>query len=86
MEGEGGALFAHYDLFFPFDSQIARIFYPKKRLAALMVVTCVTHGWILVQAERVQSTAFLSWYLARRGYTQALCLLSGWGGMFGSGL
>ena len=46
MEGEGGALFARYDLFFPLDSQIARIFYPKKLLTALKVVTCVTHRWI----------------------------------------
>ena len=58
-EGEGGALFARYDLFFPLDSQIAHIFCPKKRLTALRVVTCVTHGWILVQAERGQPVAFL---------------------------
>ena len=48
-----------YDLFFPLDSQVIRIFYPKKCLAALKVVTCVTHGWILVQAERGQPTVFL---------------------------
>ena len=44
MKGEGGTLFARYDLFFPLDSQIARIFYPMKRLTALRVVTCVIHG------------------------------------------
>ena len=59
MEGEGGALFMRYDLFFPFDRQIAYIFCSKKRLTALKVVTCVTHGWILVQAERGQLIAFL---------------------------
>ena len=48
-----------YDLFFPLDSQVARIFYPKKCLAALRVVMCVTHGWILIQAERGQPAAFL---------------------------
>ena len=48
-----------YDLFFPLDSQIARIFCPKKCLTALGVVTCVTHGWIVVQAERGRSDAFL---------------------------
>ena len=59
MEGEGGALFLCYDMFFPLDSQVTRIFCPKKRLTALKVVTCVTHGWILVQVERGQPTAFL---------------------------
>ena len=58
-EEEGGALFARYDLFFPLDSQIARIFCSIKRLTALRVVTCVTHGWIFVQAERGQPTTFL---------------------------
>ena len=48
-----------YDLFFPLDSQVARIFYPKKCLTALRVVTCVTHGWIFVQAEVGQPAAFL---------------------------
>ena len=57
-EGEGGALFVRYDMFFPLDSQIARIFCPMKRLTALRVVTCLIHGWILVQAERGQSAAF----------------------------
>ena len=59
MEGEGGALFSRYDMFFPLDSQVTRIFCLKKRLTALKVVMCVTHGWILVQAKRGQSAAFL---------------------------
>ena len=59
MEGEGSALFARYDLFFPLDSQIARIFWPMKRLTALRVVIYVIHGWIFVQVKRCQSTAFL---------------------------
>ena len=59
VEGESGALFAHYDLFFPLDSQIACIFCPMKRLTALKVVTYVTHGWILVQAESGQPVVFL---------------------------
>ena len=86
MKGEGGALFAHYDLLFPLDSQITRIFYPMKRLTALRVVACVAHGWILVQAERGQPVAFLKMVSAKRGCTQALCFMSGWGSMFGSGL
>ena len=59
MRGEGGASFACYDLFFPLDSQVARIFCPKKCLTALKVVTCATHGWILVQAEVGQPATFL---------------------------
>ena len=59
MEEEGGALFAYYDLLFPLDSQITRIFYPMKRLTAHRVVECVPYGWILVQAERGQPAAFL---------------------------
>ena len=58
-EGEGGALFARYNMFFPLDSQIVRIFCLMKRFTVLMVVTYVIHGWILVQAERGQSAAFL---------------------------
>ena len=46
-------------MFFPLDSQGARIFYPKKCLTALMVVTCLTQWWILVQAEARQPTTFL---------------------------
>ena len=48
-----------YDLFFPLDSQVACIFCSKKCLIALRVVTCATHGWILVQAEVDQLAAFL---------------------------
>ena len=48
-----------YDMFFLLNSQVARIFCPKKCLTALKVVTCVTHGWIFVQAEVGQSAAFL---------------------------
>ena len=59
MEEEGGAFFVRYDLFFPLDNQVARIFCPKKCLTALRVVTCVTHEWILVQAERGQLATFL---------------------------
>ena len=33
----------HYDLFFPVDSQVAHIFFPKKCLTTLRAVTCVTH-------------------------------------------
>ena len=58
-EGESGALFARYNLFFPLDNQISSIFCSMKRLTAFMVVTCVTHWWIFVQAERGQSAAFL---------------------------
>ena len=58
-EGEGGALFVGYNPFFPLDSQVARIFCPKKCLTTLRVVTWVTHGWILVQAKRGQPRAFL---------------------------
>ena len=60
MEGEGGILFVHYDLFFPIDNQVACIFCPKKCLTALKVVMCLTHGWILVQTKRGQSTVFLN--------------------------
>ena len=59
MEGEGGTLFPRYDMFFPLDSQVTRIFFPNKCLTTLRVVMCVTHGWILVQAERGQPAAFL---------------------------
>ena len=52
-------MFARYDLFFPLDSQIARIFYSMMRLITIMVVTCVTHGGLFVQAERGQPAAFL---------------------------
>ena len=45
-------MFARYDRFFPLDSQVARIFYPKRCLTALREVTCVTHGRILVQVEK----------------------------------
>ena len=48
-----------YDLFFPLNSQVARIFLPKTCLSAFRVVTCVTHGWILVQTKAGRSTAFL---------------------------
>ena len=48
-------MFARYDLFFPLDRQVARIFCPKKCLIALRVVTCVTHRRILVQAERLDN-------------------------------
>ena len=58
-EGEGGTLFARYDLFFPLDSQIARIFCSMMLLTTIRVVTCVTHGWIFVQAERGQQAAYL---------------------------
>ena len=53
-EGEGGALFACYDMFFPLYSQIACIFCSMMCLTAIRVVTCVTHGWLFVQAERGQ--------------------------------
>ena len=56
---EGGGFSAHHDLFFHLNSQVARIFCPKKCLTALSVVTCVTHGWILAQVERSQPRAFL---------------------------
>ena len=49
----------HYDLFFPIDNQVVCIFYPKKCLTTLSLVMCLTHGWILVQAERGQPTVFL---------------------------
>ena len=79
MEGEGGALFAHYDLFFPLDSQIARIFYSMMRLTAIRVVTCVTRGWLFVQAKRGQLAAYLKMVSGQeRLCTQALCLMSGW--------
>ena len=74
-----------YDMFFPLDSQVARIFCPKKRLTTLMVVTCVTHGWIFVQAKVGQLVAFLKMIVGHKS-TQALYLLPGWGSMFGSGL
>ena len=48
MEGEGGALFACYGLFFPLDSQIARIFCSMMRLTAIRAVMCMTHGWLFV--------------------------------------
>ena len=51
-EGEGGAMFACYDLLFALDSQIVRIFYSMMRLTSIRVVTCVTHGWLFVQAQR----------------------------------
>ena len=46
-------------MFFPLDSQVTPIFCPKKCLTALKVVTCVTNGWIFVQAEVGQPVAFL---------------------------
>ena len=49
----------HYDLLFPLDSQVTRIFYPNKCLTALREVTCVTHEWIFIQAKRGQPAAFL---------------------------
>ena len=49
-EGEGGAFFVRYDMFFPLDSQVARIFCLKKCLTTLRVVT----GF-----ERGQSAVFL---------------------------
>ena len=49
-----------YDLHFPLDSQVVRIFCLKKCLTALREVTCVTHGWILVQVERGKPAAFLN--------------------------
>ena len=52
-------MFARYDLFFPLDNQIARIFFSMKRLTALSVVTCVTHGWVFVQTKRGKLAAFL---------------------------
>ena len=42
-KGEGGALFAYYDLFFPLDSQNICIFCFMMRLTAIRVVTCMTH-------------------------------------------
>ena len=48
-----------YDLFFPFDSQIARIFCSLMRLAAIRMVTYMTHGRIFVQAERGQLATYL---------------------------
>ena len=56
---EGGALLARYDLFFPLDSQITRVFCSMMRLTAIRVVTCMTHEWIFVQDERGESTAYL---------------------------
>ena len=58
-KGESGALFVCYDLFFPLDSQTARIFYSVMHLTSIGVATCVTHRWLLVQVERGQSAAFL---------------------------
>ena len=58
-EREGGALFTCYDLFFLLDSQTAHIFCSMMHLTAIRVVTCVTHGWLFVQAERGQSTTSL---------------------------
>ena len=48
-----------YDLFFPLDSQVVRIFSPNTCLTAFRVLTCVTHGWILVQTEASRPVAFL---------------------------
>ena len=58
-EGEVGALFVCYDLLFLLDSQTTRIFCSMMRSTAIRVVTCVTHGWFFVQAERVQSATSL---------------------------
>ena len=52
-EGKGGALFACYDMFFPLDSQIARIFCSMVCLIATRVVTCVTHGGCLFKLREV---------------------------------
>ena len=57
--GEGGALFTCHNLFFPLDSQTARIFCSMTRLTAIRLVTCVTHGWLFVQAEISQPAALL---------------------------
>ena len=48
-----------YDLLFPLNSQVACIFCPKTCLTAFRVVTCVTHGWILVQTKAGRPAAFL---------------------------
>ena len=44
LKGEGGVLFARYDLFFPLDCQVARISYPKKCLTVLRMVVC--DSWV----------------------------------------
>ena len=49
-----------YALFFPLDSQVACIFCPETCLTTFRVVTCVTHGWILIQIEASQPTTFLN--------------------------
>ena len=42
-EEEGGAFLVRYDLFFLLDSQVIRIFCPKKCLTTLRVVMSVTY-------------------------------------------
>ena len=68
-EGEGGALFTFYDMFFLLYNQttlqIAKL--PFKwlncpyllRLTSIREVTCVTHGMLFVSVKRGQSVAFL---------------------------
>ena len=58
-EGEGDALFACDDMFFPLDNQTALIFRFMMRLTVIRVVMCLTRGWLPVQAERGQPTASL---------------------------
>ena len=59
QKGKVALFFACDDLFFPLDSQTALIFRSMMRLTVIRVVTCLTRGWLLVQAERGQPTASL---------------------------
>ena len=84
MEGEGGALFACYDLFFLLDSQIACIFCSMMRLTAIRVVTCVTHGSFICSSRERSADCLLKDGIRPR--EAVLCLLSDWESMFGLGL
>ena len=75
-----------YDLFFLLYSQAIRIFCPTKCLTALGVVTCVTHGWILVQVEICQPNAFLKMVAGQERLYSSIKSPVGWGSMIGPGL